>query len=369
MEHPLSNRIGRGEMTFDVCIVGQGLAGTTLAWALRFRGQRVAVVDAGEPATASRIAAGLITPVTGLRFVKSWRFETFFPAAKNFYRRVEAATDKTLFDERPMMRLFASAEERELVGQKARTAFPNLVASMRPTTEESLWQAPWGGCEFHPAARLNVKHYLQVSRERFTQREACFQHRLDPANDLTFEPQAVRIPRLGIAARRVVFCQGFATKQNPWFRNVPFDAAKGETLTIRVPGLTERQTVHRDVWLAPEQDGLFRLGATYDRDRLDAVPTPAGREQLCRRLQAFLRLPFEVLKHQAAVRPILLGRRAAVGLHPTVPQLGYFNGLGSKGALQAPWLADRFAEFLTEGTPLESTFDVSHRADLSACRV
>jgi predicted methyltransferase len=35
-----------------------------------------------------------------------------------------------------------------------------------------------------------------------------------------------------------------------------------------------------------------------------------------------------------------------VTVHRDHPQLGYFNGLGSKGALQAPWLADHFAGFL-----------------------
>ena len=55
------------EAPWDVIIVGQGLAGTTLAWHLREAGQRVLVIDACEPVTSSKIAAGLITPITGQR--------------------------------------------------------------------------------------------------------------------------------------------------------------------------------------------------------------------------------------------------------------------------------------------------------------
>ena len=45
-------------------IVGQGLAGTCLAWALWRRGVEFALVDPGGGGS-SRIAAGMINPITG----------------------------------------------------------------------------------------------------------------------------------------------------------------------------------------------------------------------------------------------------------------------------------------------------------------
>jgi len=57
-------------MMIDFLIVGQGLAGSLLAWELIQRGCSVLVVDKGEE-NASQVAAGLINPVTGIRFVKS----------------------------------------------------------------------------------------------------------------------------------------------------------------------------------------------------------------------------------------------------------------------------------------------------------
>jgi len=35
-----------------------------------------------------------------------------------------------------------------------------------------------------------------------------------------------------------------------------------------------------------------------------------------------------------------------VGFHPEMPQLGFFNGLGSKGTMTAPMVADHFAAHL-----------------------
>ncbi|NOU04706.1 MAG: NAD(P)-binding protein, partial [Hyphomicrobiaceae bacterium] len=43
---------------WDTIIVGQGLAGTTLAWRLVDAGQRVLMFDPAEAVTSSKIAAG-----------------------------------------------------------------------------------------------------------------------------------------------------------------------------------------------------------------------------------------------------------------------------------------------------------------------
>jgi len=48
-------------------ILGQGLAGTAIAWRLWERGLPFLIVDRDEPVTSSKIAAGLLTPITGMR--------------------------------------------------------------------------------------------------------------------------------------------------------------------------------------------------------------------------------------------------------------------------------------------------------------
>ena len=56
-------------MQIDYLLVGQGLAGSILGWELMQRGCRILIIDQ-EIGNASRIAAGLINPVTGMRFFK-----------------------------------------------------------------------------------------------------------------------------------------------------------------------------------------------------------------------------------------------------------------------------------------------------------
>ena len=62
-------------MRTNFLIVGQGLAGSLLAWELLARGKRVFVVDRDEPDTSSKVAAGIVTPITGQRVAPSWRVD------------------------------------------------------------------------------------------------------------------------------------------------------------------------------------------------------------------------------------------------------------------------------------------------------
>ena len=97
---------------FENVIVGQGLAGSAMAWTLHWAGQNLLLCDRAERETASRVAAGLITPVTGKRLVISTKYGERFTAAKNFYRRVEQETGQTFFYEVEMLRLFEEEEGR-----------------------------------------------------------------------------------------------------------------------------------------------------------------------------------------------------------------------------------------------------------------
>ena len=48
----------------DILILGQGLAGTSLAINAISEGKTVMVIDNGHQSAASMVAAGLVTPVT-----------------------------------------------------------------------------------------------------------------------------------------------------------------------------------------------------------------------------------------------------------------------------------------------------------------
>ena len=49
----------------NILIIGQGIAGSCLAWELKRRGAEFTVADRPVAETASRVAAGLVNPLPG----------------------------------------------------------------------------------------------------------------------------------------------------------------------------------------------------------------------------------------------------------------------------------------------------------------
>lgn len=349
---------------FDLIIIGQGLAGTALAWTLLQRSYRVLVIDRCEPVTSSKIAAGLITPITGLRLVVSWRLDEFLPFATRFYRSVEQQTDAHFFELKPMLRLFSSEQEQEQYRLRSQTHFPHLVSVPEPLADPDDFEMSLGGFEMTGGGQLDVPTYLKVSRKHFS-KQACFlEADLDPVEDLEFTSDDVLLSHWNVMADKIIFCEGIHSQHNPWFKTIPFEGAKGEILTLKIPGLHERRVVHRGIWLAHWKEDLYRAGSTYDREQLDCKPTPAGREEICSRLSEFLKLPVEVIEHRAAVRPVIRGRLPIMGLHPQQPRIGFFNGFASKGSLQTPWMANHFADILEGKVSPEKQMDLSRKLNL-----
>src|SRR5882757_4219331 len=95
-----------------ILIAGQGLAGTALAWRLWERGVPFVIVDPNDEVTASKIAAGLVTPVTGQRLNLSWRIFELLPEALAFYDRVEKQLGAKFYHVGDCVRLLK--DEREV---------------------------------------------------------------------------------------------------------------------------------------------------------------------------------------------------------------------------------------------------------------
>ncbi len=342
--------------TFDYIVIGQGIAGTTLAWQLRRRGLRVLVIDREAHDGASQIAAGLITPVTGKRLAKSWRWDELYPAALAFYRLLEAETGAAFFHERPSLRLFAEEAEHDECHRRTDGIIAGWVCHTPHIPD--CFVAPSGGFEMLCAARLDVPRYLEVSRERFCKDDGYLAANIELAKDVELFPTACGIAKLNVQARGLVVCRGFTPGFDPWFGSIRFNAAKGEILTLRIPGLSEDRVIHRGIWLAPAGGDIYHCGSTYKWDDLNCVPTADGRAEIEARLRAFLRLPSEVIDHRAAVRPVIDAGYPVFGRHPAWPQLAYFNGLGSKGSLLAPFFAEQLAACLVGECDPELAFDV-----------
>ena len=75
-------------MEVDYIIVGQGLSGSFLSWNLIKAGKKVLVVNDVQAYTASKVASGVINPVTGRRIVSTWMIDILLPFALEAYTNI-----------------------------------------------------------------------------------------------------------------------------------------------------------------------------------------------------------------------------------------------------------------------------------------
>lgn len=340
-----------------ILIVGQGLAGTAVAWRLWQRGARFLVVDPDETDTSSRVAAGLVTPITGMRLNLSWRLAGLLPEALAFYESVGEQLHCSPYHPTPVVRLFRNEREVKLWGSRA-TA-PELQPWLEPRPAEPLvdpdrFHAELGGFEQRPAGWLDTRLYLSRSRE-FFQQEGRWEQATVEEHDLQVSPQAVLWR--GRQFSHVVFCRGWQESQArrffPWLE---FDAARGVivSLTTDLPG--EKRVLNRGAWLLNRGDGTWRAGSTYDFDFQSPI-TPFVAE-VERKLHGLLKVPFSLTGARSGVRPIIKRFSAVVGRHPAHERVAVLNGLGSKGVLRSPAMARLLVEHLLDGHPLDAEVDV-----------
>lgn len=351
---------------YDYAIVGQGLAGTLLAWCLRRRGKRIVFLDRDEATTASKIAAGLINPITGQRTCLSWRLHDFLPFARTFYRSVERELDASLLHSMPLTRLLSDDRNYQkwmtIANDPDIRSFlsdPQPIPLVDPAKVNTFH--PTCGFEISEAHILDVPGLLRKSREVFDLRIADLDiaHAIAPAKDSV----QIAAGSETITAHRLIFCQGPDGRHgNPFFDWVPFTCAKGEILTITCPAMeSEERILNGGGWMAPvpgASPGVFRAGSTYVHDDLSKEPTAAGRDAIIQKLKHLLKVDFTVTAQAAGVRPIIERSRALIGMHPSHQRIGFFNGLGSKGSLNGPFIAEQFAAHLEDGAALEHDLDL-----------
>ncbi|HUP78562.1 MAG TPA: FAD-dependent oxidoreductase [Pirellula sp.] len=361
-------------------VLGAGLAGSAVAWQAHWRGWSVAIIDRFDSNSSSRVAAGLVTPITGVRAAASWRWSEFYPAADRFYRHVERETGASFWQVEPALRVFRDNAERELFENKwikpTQVAQPNSV-SAELISEQALFglRAPFGVCSFGPAARLDTIAYLTETQRYFQQLDALHLHDLNCDNGIIFESSSiahpVKVSNLKILGKCIVFCQGMAARENRFFKDLPLHPARGDILVVQSRGVSCGRVIHRDAWAVPIGDQRFLVGATYERFAMNEPIETSNeksngfRDELIRRWEMLTPGTLQggqnvVLDQRWGIRPASYDRHPLIGSHGVHLNAFCVNGLGSKGTLMAPRLAEMIIDAMEGGT-IDPTLNRSRR--------
>ncbi|MBN8668720.1 MAG: FAD-binding oxidoreductase [Chitinophagales bacterium] len=342
-------------MLVDYLIIGQGIAGTWLSYFLSKTDKTFLVIDEADPSSSSRVAAGLINPVTGRRVVKTWMIDELLPFAEKQYDRMGADLGINAISRKPILDFFSAPDIK--IAFESRLEKGEDYISKGPDDLLSHFFHPGFGCGIiDPAYTVHLDKLLPAWQKRLEEKGQLRKERFEE-NELVVNQDSITYR--DIIAHRIIYCDGAEASQSRFFSRLPFAMHKGEALILEIPDLPKENIYKKGLTLVPlSGDNLFWLGSNYIWEFDNALPTEGYRAVAIQKLDNWLKLPYKILDHKAAVRPATIERRPFIGLHPLYPVVGIFNGMGTKGCSLTPYFGDQFVQHLVKGNELMPLVDV-----------
>lgn len=345
--------------TTNFLIIGQGLCGTWLSYELLKAGASCIVIDETIKNSSTNIASGIINPVTGRRMAKTWMVETLLPFANHAYTEMGKALGQNLITATKVFDFFSAPDRRLEFGKRSQVFAEYLQWPENENHYHPIFNYPFGYGIVSPAYQVDVQAMKQAWRKELVAKNLLIEEKFE-AENLMLENDGIIYKN--IKAGKIIFCDGVAAYENPYFKSLPWAFNKGEVLIVDIPNLPKDGLYKKTNTVVPWKDGLFWIGSSYDHDFTDEKPTTAFYKQTENWLKNFLRLPHKIVDHLAGIRPGTMERRPFLGLHPVHNQVGIFNGMGSKGVSLAPYFGQQFVAHLLHQHPLLPEVNVKNFA-------
>ena len=229
-------------------IIGQGLAGSVLAFRFIEAGYRPLVFDRGLEHASSMVAAGMWNPVNFKRLNVGKHPELYIESMYDVYRRMEAWLGVSFFKPWPIIRLYDSHQEihqwdlHEAMGKSGASYLTNpthVVTDPRVHHKHGAGLVQEGG-------RVNLPIMLQAMRIRLHE-----------------EGLLRAIPHEEDPSARTIHCSGMEVKTHPYWQWLPMAPNKGQVLTVNIPDFDTAHIYHFGRFVVPIEGDEYKLGSTY----------------------------------------------------------------------------------------------------------
>ncbi|MGM5469693.1 NAD(P)/FAD-dependent oxidoreductase [Flavobacteriaceae bacterium LMO-SS05] len=340
----------------DYIIVGCGLAGIAFCEQLRIHNKSFLVFDDASQ-QSSMVAVGMYNPVVLKRFTEAWKAKELLSLAIPKYKDLEQLLQVVLDYKLPVYRKFASIEEQNQWFSAAdKPSLEHYLSIKIKKNSNPKITAPYGFGEVFQTGRIDtaklVKHYKNYLKDRDMLALESFNYK-------ALEILQDHVEYEDVIAKQVVFAEGFGVVNNPYFKNLPLQVAKGEMIIIKAPDLKIDFILKSSVFIVPLGNDLYSVGATYNWHDITSAATESGREELENKLKTVISCDYKIVDQVAGVRPTVKDRRPLVGKHSEHKNLFVLNGLGTRGVMIAPFVAEQLYNCIENKLPLEKEIDIT----------
>jgi glycine/D-amino acid oxidase-like deaminating enzyme len=338
----------------EFLIIGGGIAGLMMAYELAKNDRSFLLVDDAPMNSSSKIAAGMFNPISGKRMTVNWKAMELLDSLHQAFVDFEVMLGKNYLVKATIHQAFGNVKESNDFGARLdNSLFKNFINETiipkTPLLEE------FGSFVVEGSGWVKTKEWIEDYQLYLLNQGNYFKDKIDWAN-IQYKQGKWQFGKHTFG--KAICCEGYQYFRNPHFNWLPFKLCKGQVLHIKCVGLPKEYILKKGVYLVHQYEDVFKVGASYEWNYEDDQPNELGREMLLEKLKQMIELPFEVIHQDAGIRPTTRDRGAILGSHPNVGNLFIFNGLGTKGMLQAPFLARHLTDYLLGVAPLFPEVDV-----------
>ena len=343
-------------MKVDYLVVGAGLAGMAFAEILASKNKTFLVFN-NHSQNASVVAGGMYNPVILKRFTPVWDAENQLQTALPFYNSLEEKFNTKFDFKTKIARVFKTTEEQNnWFAASDKPLLKKYLKANISTKPITGLNSPFGYGIVNSTGRINTKMLLTVYENYLIEKRILIEEEFKHSKIIHSEEKLIYDQ---IEAKHIVFCEGYGIKNNPFFNHLPLNGTKGELLTINAPELKLDKIAKGPVFIMPIKEHVYKVGATFNWTDKTLNPTEKGKEELLTKLKQLINVPFEIIDHQAGIRPTVKDRRPLLGTHAKHKNLAILNGLGTRGVMLAPKMAMQLYNFLEEGISLDNEVNIN----------
>ena len=333
----------------DYIIVGDGYAALFFAHQLIKNNKSFYLFSEGKK-SASMVSAGIINPAVLKRFTTFWLAQEQIDSLKKTLSEIEGYTHKNYLIEKPILRVFHDEKEKELWLKKS-----NEISFLsNDFIKINSIKNPFGCGKVNHSARLNVRDFFTDLMNYLEQNSHLIKEKFD-YNLIKTENSTYK----DIQFKNIIFAEGMAVKENPYFSEIPVEANKGHHLEVKISDKIEDDfTIKKKHFIFPLNENTYYYGGTYDREQTHHKIDDSAIEKLTNALAEFYPNDFEVTQVKFGFRPTVKDRRPIVGNHPEFKNLYVFNGLGARGILNGNYFAINLYNHLDNGEEIHPEVDL-----------
>ena len=345
----------------DYIVVGLGLSGLSFIEQLESNNKSYYVYEDSSQ-KSSRVAGGLYNPVVLKRFTLAWQASEQIKTAVSFYKSIETKLQKSFVSELPVLRRFNAIEEQNNWFEACDKPILNeFLSSELIRNENTAVEIPFHYGKVKHTGKIEINALLS-SYEDFLKANTNLGNESFDYDQVVIKEDFIQYKE--IKCKHIVFAEGFGMKKNPFFNYLPLYGNKGEYIIIKSVALKVKEAIKSSIFIIPLGNDIYKVGATYNNQDTSAQITTTAREELQKKLEQFLKVPYEVIDQVAGIRPTVKDRRPLLGTHSECQNIHILNGMGSRGILMAPTMAKILYDYIEKGIPLQKEIDIKRFENL-----